>query len=177
MPAKQKTRKSSASASTTPEKASLATPPAVKIVSTAITAFQPTQARESGWSPLPFSFKVLCVLLALSVLASIAALGRTPFVLFGAVFSDIPGLLASLVLNVAAPLVLLAVVWKRLAWGWKFGLAYLAFFFVNGLVGLVLVVSSTQFQQAAAIAAVMFVVLLVQLGLLVALYRRRGYFE
>lgn len=133
--------------------------------------------RETGWKPLPLSLKILLVVTGLSIIASIFAFGKAPTALFGFLLTGVPGIIASIVLNLLAPGIMFFSVLKRLPWAWKYSLAYLGFFLANGLIGFAVFITSSGVKDIAGITILMLFVLAIELGLLIAVFRQKRYFE
>ena len=134
---------------------------------------------NGGRKPLPSLLKVLFVILVLGVLSSLASIRNAQYVLFGFQFGGIPAMLAAVLLDIIGAMVLLFGLWKKPAWAWKYGLAYLGFLVINGAVSLAQFVmkAPSLSGQAGVVAGVLVFTIFVYVVLFFALFMCKRCFE
>ena len=134
--------------------------------------------RNGWWKPLPSLLKLLFVVLVLGVLSSVVSVGNAQYVLFGFQFGGIPALLAMVLFDIIGAMVLLFGLWKKPSWAWKYGMAYLGFFVLNGAVSLIQFVLKTPplSGRAGAVVVGTGIAVLVNAVFLFALFRWKEVF-
>ena len=132
---------------------------------------------EYGWKPLPLAFKIFFGFLLLETLSSLALLGDGAFFVFGFLLQGAPATALILLLKVAGAAVLLAGLWKRWSWAWKYAELYLLFFFVNEIANLATAYSSFHATFTLPSVAAALAMLAANAIFMAIFFRRRDYFE
>ena len=151
--------------------------------------------REKGWKPLPASLKVLFVILVLSMFISsfsVDSVFKVGYFILGFHIFGIGAIISLAIFSVFGMIVFLLALWNRLAWTWKYGVAYFTFFILNQLLflprlpkkleSLISQIPATvppgtiEAMYSSAIMGLLFGVAL-NVVYLIIIYRTRSYFE
>ncbi len=136
--------------------------------------------RQKGWKPLPISLKILFVIYLISIVVGFFPLllslliGEFPEIpFFGIRVSGIISLfLYSLMLF--AGVAFLIVLWNRYDWGWVYGMVFLSFLVIDGLVSIIF--DKSTFQNTTLIISAL-PGFIFQLIFLFVLYKHKKYFD
>ena len=83
---------------------------------------------------LPRPIKIIVLLLILGVLASASSFSSNVYIFLGFIIVGFKAAIIAIFINVALPILLLGLLYKKVAYAWRFGLAYFGFLTINTMV-------------------------------------------
>lgn len=132
------------------------------------------------FNTLPLTFKVLIVISILNVLTALTFLQQSVFFLFGVLVTGIAANLLKIILNLIAPIALIYLLLNRTSFTWKYTVAYLAFFTLNGIISLIsfaLQIPPGLFDFMLLSILTGVIVIIVNAVLLLFTFKNKGAFE